>query len=105
MTIVCLISIFFQTQYGALIAAAFFGIGYGAYMSVDMALTTEVLPPTDKAGKFMGIWSTMGVLAQVIGVTIGGVILQLLHALPNHLSYTGLFAVSIVCFAVGTVYG
>ena len=103
MTIVCLISIFFQTQYGALIAAAFFGIGYGAYMSVDGALATDVLPPTDEAGKFMGIWSTMSVLAQVFGMTIGGVVLQLLHALPNHLNYMGLFGVTIICFALGTV--
>ncbi len=65
-----------------------------------MALTTEVLPPTDEAGKFMGIWSAMGVLAQVIGMTISGVLLQ---GLPNHLGYTGMFGVSIVCFAVGTV--
>ncbi len=72
-------------------------------MSVDMALTTEVLPPTDEAGKFMGIWSAMGVLAQVIGMTISGVLLQLLQGLPNHLGYTGMFGVSIVCFAVGTV--
>jgi MFS family permease len=103
MTIVCLIAIFFQTQYGALIAAAFFGIGYGAYTSVDMALTTEVLPPTDEAGKFMGIWSTMGVVASVFGITVGGVILQLLHALPTHLNYTGLFGVTTICFALGTV--
>jgi MFS family permease len=103
MTIVCLIAIFFQTQYGALIAAAFFGIGFGAYTSVDMALTTEVLPPTDEAGKFMGIWSTMGVLASVFGITVGGVILQLLHALPTHLNYTGLFGVTTICFALGTV--
>jgi MFS family permease len=103
MTIVCLIAIFFQTQYGALIAAAFFGIGFGAYTSVDMALTTEVLPPTDEAGKFMGIWSTMGVMAQVFGITIGGAVLQLLHTLPNHLNYTGLFGVTTICFALGTV--
>lgn len=103
MTIVCLIAIFFQTQYGALIASAFFGIGFGAYTSVDMALTTEVLPPTNEAGKFMGIWSTMGVLAQVFGITIGGAVLQLLHTLPNHLNYTGLFGVTTICFALGTV--
>src|SRR5205807_5806823 len=55
MTIVCLMFILFQNQYGALIAGAFFGIGYGAYTSVDWALTTDVLPPTNEAGKFLGI--------------------------------------------------
>src|SRR6266566_622462 len=60
MTIVCLIFILFQNQYSSLIAGAFFGIGYGAYTSVDWALTTDVLPPTDEAGKFLGIWSAMG---------------------------------------------
>lgn len=103
MTVVCLIFIFFQTQYSALIAGAFFGIGYGAYTSVDWALTTDALPPTDEAGKFMGIWSAMGILPQVIGITIGGVILQLLHTLPNHIGYTTLFLVTIVYFGLGTL--
>jgi MFS family permease len=103
MTIVCLIFIFFQNQYGALISAACFGIGYGAYTSVDWALTTDVLPPTDEAGKFMGIWSAMGILPQVIGIAIGGVLLQAMHTLPNHLGYTALFIVTIVYFGFGTL--
>jgi MFS family permease len=103
MTIVCVLFIFFQSQYYALIAGAFFGIGYGAYTSVDWALTADVLPPTDEAGKFFGIWSAMGILPQVIGITIGGVILQLLRGLPNHYGYTTLFVVTIAYFALGTL--
>jgi MFS family permease len=103
MTVVCLIFIIFQNQYGSLIAGAFFGIGYGAYTSVDWALTTDVLPPTDEAGKFLGIWSAMGILPQVIGITIGGVLLQLMHTLPYHIGYTALFAVTIVYFGLGTL--
>src|SRR5215467_10206233 len=103
MTVVCLVFILFQSQYGALIAAAFFGIGYGAYTSVDWALTADVLPPTDEAGKFLGIWSAMGILPQVVGITIGGVILQLLRGFPNHLGYTTLFVVTIAYFGLGTL--
>ena len=51
----------------------------------------------------MGIWSAMGILPQVIGVTIGGVILQLLRNLPNNFGYTVLFAVTIVYFGLGTL--
>jgi MFS family permease len=101
MTIVCAIFIIFQSQYGSLIAGAFFGIGYGAYTSVDWALTTDVLPPTDEAGKFLGIWSAMGILPQVIGIAIGGVLLQLMHTLPNHIGYTTLFIVTIFYFGLG----
>jgi hypothetical protein len=32
----------------------------------------------------------MGILPQVIGITIGGVLLQLMHTLPNHIRYTAL---------------
>ena len=103
MTAVCAVFILFQNQYGSLIAAAFFGIGYGAYTSVDWALTTDALPPTDEAGKFMGIWSAMGILPQVIGIAIGAVILQLLRDIPNHFGYTLLFLVTIVYFGLGTL--
>jgi len=103
MAVVCIIFILFQNQYAALIAGAFFGIGYGAYTSVDWALTTDVLPPTDEAGKFMGIWSAVGILPQVVGITVGGVILQLLQTLPNHLGYTSLFGLTVVYIALGTL--
>jgi MFS family permease len=103
MTIVCILFILFQSQYGALLAGVFFGIGYGAYTSVDWALTADVIPPTDEAGKFLGIWSAMGILPQVIGITIGGVTLQLLRDLPNHLGYSTLFVVTIVYFVLGTL--
>ena len=103
MTVVCVVFILFQSQYGSLIAAAFFGIGYGAYTSVDWALTADALPPTDEAGKFLGIWSAMGILPQVVGISIGAVILQVLRDMPNHFGYTTLFLVTIVYFGLGTL--
>ena len=103
MTVVCVVFIIFQSQYGSLIAAAFFGIGYGAYTSVDWALTADALPPTDEAGKFLGIWSAMGILPQVVGISIGAVILQVLRNMPNHFGYTTLFLVTIVYFGLGTL--
>ena len=103
MTVVCVVFILFQSQYGSLIAAAFFGIGYGAYTSVDWALTADALPPTDEAGKFLDIWSAMSILPQVVGISIGAVILQVLRGLPNHFGYTTLFLVTIVYFGLGTL--
>ncbi len=103
MALVCAIFILFQNQYAALLAGAFFGIGYGAYTSVDWALTTDVLPPTDEAGKFMGIWSAMGILPQVIGLLIGGILLQVLKSMPNNFGYTSLFILTIIYLTLGTI--
>lgn len=103
MSVVCLIFIWFPTQNLALVAGVFFGIGYGAYSSVDWALTCDVLPPTDEAGKFLGIWSAMGIIPQVVGITIGALILQALRGMPNHFGYTVLFCVTIAYFALGTL--
>src|SRR5581483_817130 len=98
MSIVCLIFIFFPSQGLALLAGACFGIGYGAYSSVDWALTCDVLPPTDEAGKFLGIWSAMGIIPQVVGISIGAIILQALRGMPDHFGYTVLFLVTVVYF-------
>ena len=103
MTIVCMIFIFFQNFEASLVAAAFFGLGYGAYTSVDWALATDVLPPTDEAGKNMGIWSAAGIIPQVIGVVLGGSLIYVLQSAPNHLGYTALFGVTTVFFLLGTV--
>jgi MFS family permease len=104
MTIVCMIFIFFQSFEASLVAAAFFGLGYGAYTSVDWALATDVLPPTDEAGKNMGIWSAAGIIPQVIGVVLGGSLTYALQSAPNHLGYTALFGVTTVFFLLGTVF-
>ena len=45
----------------------------------------------------------MGILPQVIGITVGAVILQLLRSFPNHFGYTTLFIVTIAYFALGTL--
>ena len=103
MTIVCLIFIWFPSQALALFTGALFGIGYGAYSSVDWALTCDVLPPTDEAGKFLGLWSAMGIIPQVVGITVGAIILQALRGLPNHFGYTVLFLVTVLYFVLGTV--
>lgn len=104
MTIVALIFILLQNFPAALIAAIFFGLGFGAYTSVDWALATDVLPPTDEAGKNMGIWSAAGIIPQVLGVTLGGVLTFSLKQLPNHLGYDALFGVTVVLFLLGTVF-
>jgi MFS family permease len=103
MTVVCFLFIWFPTQSLALLAGALFGIGYGAYSSVDWALTCDVLPPTDEAGKFLGLWSAMGIIPQVVGITVGAIILQALRGMPNHFGYTVLFLVTVCYFVLGTV--
>lgn len=103
MAIVCLLFILAPNQYSALIGGACFGIAYGAYSSVDWALTTDVLPPTDEAGKFMGIWSAMGILPQVTATAVGGVVLQLLQPFPNHINYTILFLLTCFYLLLGTL--
>ncbi len=104
MSVVCLIFIFAQSFTGALVAAAFFGLGWGAYTSVDWALATDVLPPTDQYGKDMGIWTAAGIIPQVIGIVLGGAVLSALKPLPNHQGYSVLFAVVVLFFAAGTVF-
>lgn len=105
MTITCLLFIFAQNFGGALIAAAFFGLGFGAYTSVDWALATDVLPPTDQYGKDMGIWSAAGIIPQVIGIALGGVILSSVKRIFSSvtLGYSVLFGLVVILFALGTL--
>jgi MFS family permease len=104
MSVVCLLFIFAQSLTGAQVAAAFFGLGWGAYTSVDWALATDVLPPSNEYGKDMGIWTAAGILPQVIGIVLGGTILSVLKPLPNHEGYTVLFGVVVTLFVLGTVF-
>ena len=86
-----------------------FGLGYGAYISVDWALATDVLPSMDDYARDMGVWHVALTLPQVIGAPIAGVLLDLGQAygpgvgLPT-LGYTLLFSLALLFFILGTVF-
>lgn len=50
----------------AIIAAVLLGIGFGAYLAVDFALLTQVLPNADSRGKDLGMINIANSLPQVV---------------------------------------
>jgi MFS family permease len=60
----------------AMAVGATFGLGYGAYISVDWALGTDVLPNKEDAGKDMAVWHISMVLPQSIAPAIAGFLLE-----------------------------
>jgi MFS family permease len=93
----------------ALVIGAVFGIGYGAYTSVDWALATDVLPNMDDAAKDMGIWHIALTFPQLIAAPLAGFLLDTgqqvgkAQGLPT-LGYTIMFGAAVVYFALGTVF-
>jgi MFS family permease len=49
-----------------LILSVVFGLGFGAFTSVDWALAIDVLPSKDAAAKDLGIWGIAATLPQVL---------------------------------------
>lgn len=64
-----------RTLEQALAVGVVFGLGYGAYISVDWALGTDVLPSKEDAGKDMAVWHIAMVLPQSIASPIAGAVL------------------------------
>ncbi|SDA26011.1 MFS transporter [Sphingomonas sp. NFR15] len=85
---------------GMFLYAGLIGIGYGAFMSVDLALMTHVLPPAspgeDSTGKDLGILTTAINVPQILSPVMAA---ALLHATGNN--YPLLFVVSALFVVVG----
>ncbi|RYG47046.1 MFS transporter [bacterium] len=62
--------IFCRTELQAVLVGVFFGLFYGAYISVDYALGTDVLPSKDHAGKEMAVWHIAMTLPQSIAAPV-----------------------------------
>ncbi len=109
MGLVCLVFVLFHSFTLAVLMGVVFGLGYGAYESVDWALASDVLPSMDDYAKDMGVWHVAMVLPQVVATPIAGFLLDNFQRvgraqnIPN-LGYTVIFLVAVVYFIFGTVF-
>ncbi len=60
-----------------LIAAVIVGLGFGAYLAVDLALLTEVLPSARDRGKDMGVFNIANALPGAIGPLAAGILVPI----------------------------
>jgi MFS family permease len=72
------------------------GLGFGLYMSVDLALVADVLPDPGSAAKDLGVMNIAGALPSSVAPAVAPVIL----AVGNG-SYSVLYAVAGACAVLG----
>lgn len=107
--------IFCQNLIEVMLAGLFFGVGFGAYTSVDWALGTDVLPTKKDAAKEMAVWHISMTLPQSIAAPAAGFLISVFGTttLPpakvgdepivhyTILGYSAVFVLCAVCFALG----
>jgi MFS family permease len=81
----------------AMVAAGLLGIGYGAFLSVDQALATQVLPDALTRGKDLGIMNIATTVPQALGPLLGA---WLVAAVAG---FTGLFVISAIASVLGAL--
>jgi len=96
MGVAALLLTFVETWPAAMGAAVLFGTGFGAYLAVDQALITQVLPAAKDRAKDLGIIN----IAIVGPAAVAGAISALLVNLGG---YPALFAATAVVAAIGSV--
>lgn len=86
----------------ALGAAFVFGAGFGAFMAVDWAFATNLLPDRDEA-KYMGIWHVAFTVPQVIAPLIGGVVAYFFNQqVGQGFGYRAVLFLVLIYFGLGT---
>ena len=83
-----------------LLIGAVFGVGYGAYQSVDWALATDVLPDSDGIARDMGFWGLGTTLPQVVAPLVAGTVFILVPAGPA--AYRLVFGLTALYAAAGS---
>jgi MFS family permease len=81
---------FFPSWNFVLAGCAAIGIGFGAYMSADVAMITQVLPSAASRGKDLGIINIANTLPQSVAPAIGAALINFFGA-ASPIGYTALF--------------
>jgi len=88
--------------YLILVLAAVFGFGYGAYLSADWALASDVIPNKSTPAKDMGVWSMSVTVVQFFTGMVGFLV-DALNRNTAGLGYTVTFLLAAVFFFLSTV--
>ena len=105
----CLASLVFVVFPGNLMAwlwplGIMFGLGHGTYTSVDWALSIDVLPSLEKAGKDLGVWNASTTLPAILAPVLGS---EVLNAASNSgqtvLGYQMVFGTAALFFLVAAI--
>ncbi len=82
-----------------------FGLGYGAYMSVDLALAVDALPSHRDAGKDLGLWSMASTLPAVLAPMLGSGIIFLAGLMgQTAFGYRAVFGLATLFLLLGAVF-
>lgn len=79
-----------------------FGIGFGAFTSVDWALAIDVLPSKEAAARQLGIWGIAGTVPQVLAPTMAGPLLDLFNRQRPNFGYVVILLLGAVCILIGS---
>jgi MFS family permease len=81
-----------------------FGLGYGAFSSVDWALTIDALPSLKEAGKHLGLWNASTTLPAILAPLLGGSIISIAGGHGHiELGYRLVFACATVFLIIAAI--
>ncbi|SDS84331.1 Major Facilitator Superfamily protein [Nocardioides scoriae] len=84
------------TVTGFFIYALVAGLGFGAYLAVDQALLSEVLPSTEDNGRYLGVLNIAVALPSALAAAVAGTVV-------STLGYSAIFPLGIVISVIGAL--
>ena len=98
MTVALLLIAFIPSWPIVLVTAVVFGIGFGIFLSTDIALSTQVLPQAKNRGKDLGLITAANVLPELLFPVISFVAFGIFHG------YTALFTIAAIATFAGALF-